>query len=97
MSKKGYMALQLLLPEDQEKHPASLRSQMIQSLAGFRQEWEEAVQGESLINVQAPVGLLLADVLERLNLNEQEKFAVMGVRLCREVETFLSDQQKDLQ
>ncbi|MFZ1040517.1 MAG: hypothetical protein WCA79_15995 [Anaerolineales bacterium] len=91
------MATQLLLPEDQERYSVSLRSQMILSLAGFRQEWEEAVQEESLINVQAPVGLLLADVLERLNLNEQEKFAVMGVRLCREVETLLSDQKKDLQ
>jgi len=66
---------------------------MIQSLACFRQEWEEAIQGESLINVQSPVGLLITEVLERLNFSQQEKFAVMGVCLCREVETILSDQQ----
>lgn len=90
------MATQLLLSEDQDRYPVSLQSQMIYSLAGFRQEWEEAVQGESLVNVQAPVGLLFADILERLKLNEQEKFAVMGVSLCREVETILSDQSQDL-
>ncbi len=91
------MATQLLLTEDQEVPSVSIRSQMIESLARFRKEWEEAVKGESLVNVQAPVGLLIADVVERLNFNQQERFVVMGVRLHREVETILSDHVQDLQ
>ena len=91
------MVTQLLLPEDQNSFPISLRAQVVQSLAGFRQEWEEASKRESLVDIKGSVGLLLADVLERLNLNQQEKFAVLGLRLSREVETILSDQSLDSQ
>ena len=90
------MATQLFLPEDREPPSISFRSQMVESLARFRKEWEEAVQEESLVNVQAPVGLLIADVVEHLNLNHQERFVVMGVRLNREVETIQSDHIQDL-
>lgn len=86
------MATQPSVQLDQAHTSASLRAEMVQSLAGFRKEWEEASKGESLLDVRASVGLLLADVLEKLALNQRERSAVLGVHLCREIEIALSDQ-----
>lgn len=36
------------------------------ALSTIRQEWEQAAEGESLVQVQASVGLLLLDVTTRL-------------------------------
>lgn len=91
------MATQPSVPVDQGHIAASLRAELVQSLASFRQEWEEASKGQSLLDVRASVGLLLADVLERLALNRRERSAVLGIRLSREVETALSDQSLSLQ
>jgi len=54
------------------------------SLAELRMEWEEAYRG-SLLKVEAPVGLILGDIADRLQLTEQERYAFLGGRLCNEV------------
>ena len=38
------------------------RMTAVQALAKLRQEWEEIAQGESLLDVSASVGLMLADI-----------------------------------
>lgn len=81
------MTGQPLLPVDYSQNPRSSHLHLVKSLVIFRQEWEAAAQGESLINIQAPVGLLLADVLERLDIEQEERVAVLGIRLYSEVET----------
>jgi len=60
------------------------RSAVVASLAQLRQEWQTAVDGESLIGVQTSVGLLLGDVVMMLGLSSDEQVAVLGRELRRE-------------
>jgi hypothetical protein len=57
---------------------------VIGSLARLREEWEEAVDGESLIDVQTSFGLLLGDVVMLLGLSADEQVAVLGEELRRD-------------
>jgi hypothetical protein len=61
------------------------RTKIVMSLAELRMEWQDAVQGGSLLKVEAPVGLILADIADRLGLSEQERYAFLGGRLMNEV------------
>ena len=61
------------------------RTKIVMSLAEFRMEWQDAVNGGSLLKVEAPVGLILADIADRLGLNDQERYAFLGGRLLNEV------------
>ena len=58
---------------------------VINSLANIRKEWESATEGESLVDVQSSVGLLLFDVVMALGLNRIEQEQVLGSKLRREV------------
>jgi len=64
--------------------PGIPRSDVVDSLALLRQEWQASTDGESLIDVQASVGLLLGDVVMMLGLSSDEQVAVLGVELRRE-------------
>lgn len=61
------------------------RTKMVMALAELRREWQESVNGGSLLKVETPVGLLLADVADKLGLNEQERYLFLGGRLVNEV------------
>jgi hypothetical protein len=61
------------------------RTKIVMALSEFRMEWQDAVRGGSLLKVEAPVGLLLADIADRLQLTEQERYAFLGGRLVNEV------------
>src|SRR5688572_18967270 len=50
------------------------RTRMLLALADFRKEWQEAVHGGSLLKVDSPVGLVLADIADRLELTPQERY-----------------------
>jgi hypothetical protein len=65
---------------------ASERTRMLLALADFRKEWQEAVHGGSLLKVESPVGLVLADIADRLELTPQERFVLLGGRLINEVD-----------
>jgi len=60
------------------------RTKIVMALSELRMEWQEATGG-SLLKVEAPVGLLLADIADRLGLSEQERYALLGGRLVNEV------------
>ena len=64
----------------------SRRTRMILALAGLRKEWQEAVNGGSLLKVEAPVGLPLADIADKLELTHQERHAFLGGMLINEVD-----------
>jgi|WetSurMetagenome_2_1015567.scaffolds.fasta_scaffold806406_2 hypothetical protein len=70
-----------------------VRTKIIMSLSEFRMEWEDAAQG-NLLKVEAPVGLILADIAERLGLSEQERHAFLGGRLLNEVESVIETRVK---
>jgi len=60
------------------------KATVLESLSVLRQEWEQAADGDSLINVPASVGLLLFDVTTRLGLTQEEQSQVLGDRLFSE-------------
>ena len=61
------------------------RTKIVMALSELRMEWQDATHGGSLLKVEAPVGLLLADIADRLHLTEQERYAFLGGRLMNEV------------
>jgi hypothetical protein len=61
------------------------RTKIVMSLAELRMEWQDAANGGSLLKVEAPVGLILADIADGLGLSEQERYAFLGGRLLNEV------------
>jgi hypothetical protein len=62
------------------------RTRLILALAGLRKEWQEAANGGSLLKVESPVGLILADIANRLELTSQERYAFLGGKLINEVD-----------
>ena len=70
----------------------SYRAQVIQSLGDFRREWQEMVDGQNLIDVKASVGLMFADIADRLELNSQERHAMLGGQLINQVNCLMEEQ-----
>ena len=56
----------------------------VAALSSIRREWEQAARGESLVEVNASVGLLLLDVTTKLGLTPDEQKLVLGARLYRD-------------
>lgn len=69
----------------------SYRAQTVQSLADFRHEWQESTDEKSLIEVDSPVGLLLADIADRLGFGPQERYVVLGSELVKEINSFMEE------
>lgn len=69
----------------------SNRAQVVQSLADFRREWQGAVGGRSLLDIEAPVGLILADISDRLELSPQERHVMLGGKLVDQVNCLLEE------
>ena len=71
-------------------HPQLMtRERMIAALSRLCREWEDATEGESLIEAQASVGLILADVIKALDLSQEETALVLGAELYAELELLL--------
>jgi hypothetical protein len=69
----------------------SYHSRVVQALADFRREWQEVVNGKSLIDVKAPIGLILADIADRLELNLEERHVMLGGKLINQVDSVLEE------
>ena len=65
------------------------RARIVQALADLRREWQEALAGSSLLDAPAPVGLLLSDIADRLELSPQERHVMLGGKLINEVNAFM--------
>ena len=88
LKKEQKMSLQPPLEGLSDYH-ISDRTRMILALAKFREEWQELVSGGSLMKIESPVGLLLADIADKLDLTEQERHIFLGGRLINEVDSFM--------
>jgi hypothetical protein len=78
------MSIQSAFPET----PAfviSRQPRVLEGLCALREEWEAAVEGSSLLDVTASVGLLLFDVATKLRLTPEERSFFLGARLTDEV------------
>jgi hypothetical protein len=82
------MSLQTPLEGLTDYRPSD-RTRIILVLAQLREEWQQATKGGSLLKVETPVGLLLADIADRLELTSQERHVFLGGRLINEVEAFM--------
>ena len=69
----------------------SYRAQIVQSLADFRREWQKIAEGKNLTEVQAPVGLIFADIADRLDLSQQERHAMLGGKLINQVNCLMEE------
>ena len=81
-----------LVLEGTTDYRLTYRAQVVQSLAEFRREWQKMVEGQSLTDIQASVGLLLADIADRLELNPQERHVILGGKLINQVNSILEEQ-----
>jgi len=59
--------------------------EFVDDLARIRMEWQVAIDGASLVEVKASVGLLLADVVKALKLGPDEQVTVLGEDLYNEL------------
>ncbi len=70
-----------------DAHPTFIpRSDVINALTKLRQEFEEAADDESLVDVEANVGLLLADLAVAIGLTPAEQAQALGAELVNELQ-----------
>ena len=69
----------------------SYRAQIVQSLANFRREWQAHIEDTNLLDVDASVGLILADIADRLELNPQERYVMLGSQLVKGVNEYMNN------
>lgn len=67
------------------------RTRIVLALADFRKEWQQTVKGRSLSKVESPVGLLLNDIADRMELTSQERHVVLGGKLINEVDSLMEE------
>lgn len=67
----------------------SERTRLVLALAELRKEWQAAVKGATLLQVEVPVGLLFNDIANRLQLSPQERHVFLGGELASDVDSFL--------
>ena len=70
----------------------SYRAQVVKVLADFRREWQTVAEGNNLTEVEAPVGLVLADIADWLQLNPQERHAMLGGKLISQINHLMEEQ-----
>ena len=81
---------QLILEGTTDYRP-SCRTQFVQSLADIRREWQKTVEGKSLVDVKASVGLMLADIADRLQFTSQERHVMLGGKLINQVDCLMEE------
>ena len=82
------MPFQPMLDGLTDQQPSG-RTRLVLALAEIREEWQETINGRSLLEVETPVGLLLNDVADKLQLTPQERHVFLGGKLVSEVNRFL--------
>ena len=66
------------------------RNQLISTLSKLRLEWQEAASGESLLNIDANVGLMFADLVNAFGLSVNEQSLTLGPELFVEMQEVLA-------
>lgn len=62
---------------------------IVNALTALRQEWQQAAEGASLLELDANIGFMLADLVTSLGLSDQEQVLVLGSELYAELRTIL--------
>ena len=69
---------------------SSLPPNVSDALISFRQEWESVAGGTSLLHCESPVGLLLFDIVAKLEIPTEEQRHLLGSELFDEVAEFVT-------
>ena len=57
------------------------RDQVIAGFVQVREEWEEALENDNLVDARANVGLLLLDLVDAIGLHPEEQIKALGHEL----------------
>jgi len=68
---------------------------VVQALATIREEWQQAVGNTSLLEVDSNLGMLLADVINHLNLPVDLQAAILGTELFQEMKDLLKSSSRN--
>lgn len=71
---------------------SSLPPNVSDALISVRQEWESVSEGTSLLHLESPVGLLLFDIVAKLDIPTEEQRYLLGSALFDEVTEFVTKQ-----
>jgi hypothetical protein len=63
------------------------RFRIIEALTTLRLEWEEATNGQSLLDTNGSVGLIIADLANMIGLTVPEQQFILGDQLFKELIT----------
>ena len=69
--------------------PPTNNKQFVVVLSTLRQEWQEAASGNSLLNVEGNIALILADLVNSFGLTPNEQSQVLGTDLFGEIQELL--------
>lgn len=88
-SERLNMTTNFALQTSDEKH-CSVQSQMIDALTNVRLDWELAANGKSLLHHEGAVGLILFDIVTKLNVPLEEQRFLLGPVLFDEIAEFVT-------
>lgn len=71
------------------QNPATTRFEFVTTLSHIRQEWQAAADGNSLLEVEGNMGMLLADLINGISLSTSEQIQILGAELYQEMQDFL--------
>ena len=77
------------------RSPTNTHPQVISVLSRLRQEWQEATDGESLLETNGNMGLVLADLINGFGLIAEDQCRILGTQLFRELADFLYTSQQN--
>jgi len=69
--------------------PPTNNKHFVVVLSTLRQEWQEAANGNSLLNVEGNIALILADLINSFGLTPNEQSQVLGADLFGEIQELL--------
>ena len=69
--------------------------QVISALTQIRQEWQDAANGNSLLETEGNVGLILADMINHLHLPSEMQATILGNELFHELQDLLGNTNKN--
>lgn len=68
----------------------SLQPQVIDALTNVRLDWESAANGRSLLYQESSIGLVLFDIVTKLNVPIEEQRFLLGPALFDEITAFVT-------
>lgn len=70
----------------------SLQPQVVDALTNVRLDWESAANGRSLLYQESSIGLVLFDIVTKLNVSVEEQRFLLGPALFDEITVFVTKQ-----